>query len=80
MSEHHPEETMPVVASDLDCPDLPDELIDELLAGARTPEEISGPDGLLQRLTKRLVERAMAAELTEHLGYERGQAPVGCQN
>ena len=77
MSEHHPEETMPVVASDLDCADLPDELIDELLAGARTPEEITGPDGLLQRLTKRLVERAMDAELTEHLGYERGEAPPG---
>ena len=58
-------------------PELPDELIDELLAGARTPEEITGPDGLLQRLTKRLVERAMAAELSEHLGYERGEAPPG---
>ena len=76
MSEHHPEETMPVVASDFDCPDLPDELIDELLAGARTPEEITGPDGLLHRLTKRLVERAMAAELSEHLGYERGDRAV----
>ena len=43
MSEHHPEETMPVVASDSDCAELPDELIDELLAGARTPEEITGP-------------------------------------
>ena len=77
MSEHHPEETMPVVASDLDSPRLSDELIDELLAGARTPEEITGPEGLLSRLTKRLVERAMAAELTEHLGYEHGQAPPG---
>ena len=77
MSEQYPEETMPVVASDLDSADLPDELIDELLAGARTPEEITGPEGLLQRLTKRLVERAMAAELTEHLGYEHGQAPPG---
>lgn len=77
MTEHHPEETMPVAFSDSDCPDLPDELIDELLAGARTPEEITGPDGLLQRLTKRLVERAMAAELTDHLGYEHGQAPPG---
>jgi hypothetical protein len=45
MSEHHPEETMPVVACDLDCPDLPDGLIDELLAGARTPEEITEPGG-----------------------------------
>jgi putative transposase len=77
MTEQHPEETMAVVASDQDCPDLSDELIDELLAGARTPEEIAGPDGLLQRLTKRLVERAMAAELTDHLGYEHGQAPPG---
>jgi putative transposase len=77
MSEHHPEETMPVVASETDCADLPDELIDELLAGARTPEEITGPDGLLQQLTRRLLERAMAAELTEHLGYEHGQAPPG---
>jgi len=56
---------------------LPDDVIDELLAGARTPEEIAGPDKLLQRLTKRLVERAMAAELSEHLGYERGEAPPG---
>jgi hypothetical protein len=48
----------------LEPPELPDELIDELLAGAHTPEEITGPDGLLQRLTKRLVERAMDAELT----------------
>jgi putative transposase len=77
MSEHHPEETIAVVASDPDCPDLSDELVDELLAGTRTPEEITGPDGLLQRLTKRLVERAMAAELTEHLGYEHGEAPPG---
>ena len=77
MSEHQPEETMAIVASDADPADLPDELIDELLAGARTPEEIAGPDGLLQRLTKRLVERAMAAELSEHLGYEHGQAPPG---
>jgi hypothetical protein len=78
VSEHHPEETIAVVASELDCPVLPDELIDELLAGvARTPEEITGADGLLQRLTKRLLERALAAELSEHLGYEHGQAPPG---
>ena len=51
------------------------ESIDELLAGARTPEQITGPQGLLQRLTKRLVERAMAAELSEHFGYEHGEAP-----
>ncbi len=68
---------MQLVASDADPADLPDELIDELLAGARTPEEITGAGGLLSRLTKRLVERAMEAELTEHLGYEHGEAPPG---
>ena len=49
---------------------LPDELVDELLAGAKTEEEIVGPGGLLSQLTKRLVERAMEVELTDHLGYE----------
>lgn len=56
---------------------LTDELIDELLAGRRGEREILGPDGLLGDLTKRLVERAMESELTEHLGYEPGQAPPG---
>src|SRR5918998_1315523 len=56
---------------------LSDELIDELLAGARTEEEIVGPGGLLADLTRRLVERALSAELTEHLGYERHQEPPG---
>src|SRR3954452_12444409 len=45
---------------------LSDELIDELLAGARGEEEIVGPGGLLADLTRRLVKRAMDAELTEH--------------
>src|SRR5258708_27690029 len=56
---------------------LGDELIDQLLAGAKTQEEIVGPGGVLAQLTKRLVERAMDAELTDHLGYERGEAPPG---
>jgi putative transposase len=56
---------------------LSDELIDELLAGARTEEELVGPGGLLADLTRRLVERAMSAELTEHLGYEPHQEPPG---
>jgi hypothetical protein len=56
---------------------LSDELIDELLAGARGEEEIVGPGGLLGDLTRRLVERAMDAELTGHLGYEHGQPPPG---
>ena len=56
---------------------LPDELVDELLAGARTEEEVVGPGGLLSQLTKRLVERAMEVELNDHLGYEPHQEPPG---
>src|SRR3954470_6306210 len=56
---------------------LPDEVIDELPAGARTEEEIVGPGGLLAQLTKRLVERALEVELTEHLGYEPHAEPPG---
>jgi putative transposase len=56
---------------------LSDEVIDELLAGARTEEEIVGPGGVLAQLRKRLVERALRAELTEYLGYERHQEPPG---
>ena len=44
--------------------------LDELLVGKR-PEEIAGPGGLLKQLTKALLERAMNAELTHHLGYDK---------
>jgi putative transposase len=56
---------------------LPDDVIDELLAGRRTEGEIVGPGGLLSQLTKRVVERAMEVELTDHLGYEPHQEPLG---
>ena len=56
---------------------LPDEVVDELLAGARTEEEIFGPGGVFGRLTKRLVERALEVELTDHLGYEPHLEPPG---
>jgi putative transposase len=56
---------------------LSDELIDELLADARSEAQIVGPGGLLADLTRRLVERAMSAELTEHLGYEAHHEPPG---
>ena len=52
------------------------ELIDELLKDYKKPEDLIGENGLLKQLTKRLLERAMAAELTEHVGYEKHD-PVG---
>jgi hypothetical protein len=55
--------------------EIGDEVLDALLAGARTAQEIAGPDGLLGQLTRRLLNRALEAELAAHLGYEAGQAP-----
>lgn len=48
------------------------ELLDELLAGYESREDLVGPDGLLRELFARLIETAAGSELTEHLGYERG--------
>src|ERR1039458_6110344 len=56
---------------------ISNEVIDELLDGASTEEEIAGPGGLLAELTRRLVERAMEVELTDHVGYEPHQEPPG---
>jgi putative transposase len=53
-----------------------DQLIDELLVDYKGPEDVIGENGLLKRLTKALVERALGAELTQHLGYEKHD-PVG---
>lgn len=46
-----------------------DTLIDELLEDVSDPKDILGKNGLLKQLTKRLVERTLEAELTDHLGY-----------
>jgi putative transposase len=54
---------------------ISDQVIDELLAGAQTEQEIAGPGGVLAQLTKRLVERAMEVKLTDHVGYEPHQEP-----
>jgi len=53
---------------------IDNELIDNLLKDYKKPEDLIGEDGLLKQLTKRLLERAMAAELTEHVGYEKHEA------
>jgi len=51
--------------------EIKNELIDELIKGYQKPEDIIGENGLLKQLTKALLERAMNAELTHHLGYEK---------
>jgi len=51
-------------------PITPD-LLDELLKDYKSPEDMFGDEGLLQQLTKAVVERALQGEMTHHLGYEK---------
>ncbi len=54
-------------------------LLDQLMEG-RTPGDLFGKDGILQELTKALAERALSAELDEHLTGERADPPPDGQN
>ena len=53
-----------------------DELLDELLKEYKDPEDLFGKDGIFKELKKRLIEKAMDAEITHHLGYEK-HSPSG---
>lgn len=54
-----------------------DEMIDAVMAGVDAGGlELLGPDGVLAELTKRILERGLAEELTDHIGYELGD-PAG---
>ena len=50
---------------------IDNEIIDNLLRDYQKPEDIIGEHGILKQLTKQLLERAMAAEMTAHVGYEK---------
>ena len=50
-----------------------DKLLDTIDFKNLSKEEITGPDGLLKELSKRMLERAMNAEMEDHLGYEKNQ-------
>jgi len=47
------------------------EVLDELIKDYKNPEDLLGENGLLKQLTKALLERAMNAELTHELGFEK---------
>lgn len=57
-------------------PAIRTELLDELLEGYENPEDLLGKDGVFDQMKKALMERALGAEITEHLGYEEGD-PAG---
>src|SRR5580704_2255295 len=53
-------------------PLVDDELADQLLGRAQAEgAELLGPDGLLSQVTKVVLERALAEEMTGHLGYDK---------
>ena len=52
---------------------VPKELLDSLLADYRKPEDLIGENGLLKQLTKLLVEKALEAELADHLGHGKNE-------
>lgn len=55
----------------------PQQLAQQLLAQAKERGvDLVGPDGLLNQLTKNVLESALEAEMSEHMGYERHD-PVG---
>ena len=50
------------------------ELIDELLKGCTTQEDVFGENGIFKELVKAISERALQSELTTHLGYKKHEA------
>jgi hypothetical protein len=55
---------------------LRSDLIDQLLRQYGGSAGVTGPEGLLKDLTRAVGNRAMEAELTHHLGYGPGEAPL----
>ncbi|MGL5046073.1 MAG: IS256 family transposase, partial [Shewanella sp.] len=50
---------------------ISDQLIDQLFAAYKSPEDLLGEQGILKPLTKKLAERALETEMELHLGYAR---------
>ena len=55
---------------------ITDQILDQLLADCKSPEDLMGEQGLLRQLTKKLAERALEAEMEHHLGYPKN-SPSG---
>jgi len=53
------------------------EILDEMLQECKTPPDLFGEGGILKQLTTALVERALEAELSTHLGYTKHESRPG---
>jgi hypothetical protein len=54
---------------------LPEDALQDAIKDLE-PDEITGPGGLLTQLAGRVIESALGAELTEHLGHPPGGRPA----
>ena len=68
----------PVTGEIIDQRKLAQQLLAQQLLAQAKEQGVSlvGPGGLLNQLTKNVLETALEAELTEHLGHEHGQTPI----
>ena len=51
--------------------EIKDQMLDTIDFRGLTQEEVVGQGGLIKQLTGRILQRALEAEMTEHLGYEK---------
>jgi putative transposase len=74
-----PRKTKTTAAADQAAqPQIPSELLDQLVTGPMTPGQVQG---LFDQFKKALMERCLGAEMSHHLGYAPGQAkPDGTGN
>jgi putative transposase len=56
-----------------------DLFLDSLLADYKKPEDFLGENGILKRLTKAVIERALQAEMTAHLGHDKNESVVNAE-
>ncbi|AOR30961.1 transposase [Streptomyces fodineus] len=69
-SENVAEHEVVAPAADVSAKAVDDQLIDELVSRAQAEGlQLTGEGGLLQQLTKRLLESALEGEINDHLGY-----------
>ena len=64
----------PGKAGTTELPSIPKELIDEFVKGPMSAEAVNAAS---MAFKKALIERALGAELSHHLGYPLGSAPRG---
>ena len=54
--------------------DILDQILDQINFKGLTQDEVVGQDGLIKTLTGKILQRALDAEMTGHLGYEKNSS------